>query len=118
MKVLKYSIVILAIMLLSCNRQSSFDKTKWVMGGNMEFPYRNSMLKDLTTNYKLVGLKYSELIVLLGQPQYNSSTSSLGYEIDTHYDVIDPIYNKKLEFTFSKDSIITSFKVNEWKKGQ
>lgn len=105
-------------MLLSCNQQIKFDKTKWSTGGNMEFPYRDRMLKDLTTNYKLVGLKYSELIVLLGQPQYNDSASSLGYEIDTHYDVIDPVYNKKLQFTFNKDSIITSFKVDEWKKGK
>jgi hypothetical protein len=52
---------------------------------------------------------------LLGQPQYEDSTS-LGYQIDTHYDVIDPVYHKQLELTFNKDSIITSFKIDEWKK--
>ncbi|MGE5518902.1 MAG: hypothetical protein ACM3VS_03165 [Candidatus Dadabacteria bacterium] len=117
MKVLKYSLIAFTIILISCNQQSKFDKTKWATGGNMEFPYRTSMLKDLTMNYKLVGLKYSELIVLLGQPQYHDGTLSIGYEIDTHYDVIDPVYNKKLVFTFNKDSVITSYKVNEWKKG-
>jgi hypothetical protein len=111
----KYIITLFVIILLGCNHQIKFDKTKWTTGGNMEFPYRNSMLKDLTTNYKLTGIGYSELIALLGQPQYNDSVS-LGYEIETRYDVIDPVYNKTLRFSFNKDSTITSFKVDEWKK--
>ena len=55
----------------------------------MKLPYRNKMLKDLTTNYKIVGIPYSQLILLLGQPQYNDSTS-VGYEVETRYDVIRP----------------------------
>ena len=31
---------------------------------------------------------------------------------------IDPVYTKDLTFTFSRDSIITTFKLVEWKKKQ
>jgi hypothetical protein len=78
--------------------------------------YRPKMLTDLTTNYKLKGLKYSELIELLGIPDSKDS-SSLSYKIIVDYGHdIDPVYTKDLDFTFSKDSIITAVKVNEWKK--
>jgi hypothetical protein len=105
---------------LSCNGDSpmKFDKTKWREKIDPAFPspYRKRMLKDLLTNQKLVGLKYTQLTDLLGEPNFNDS-SSLSYKIivDYGYD-IDPVYTKDLDFTFSKDSIITAIKVNEWKK--
>lgn len=105
-------------MLLSCNQQIKFDRTKWKTKDDMEYPYRNDMLKDLTTNYKLVGLKYAELLELLGQPNFKDS-SSLTYKIIEDYKQdIDPVYTKNLNFTFSSDSVITLFKIDEWKKGQ
>ena len=74
------------------------------------------MLTDLTTNYKLTGLKYSQLIDLLGIPDSKDS-SSLSYKIIVDYgNDIDPVYAKNLDFTFSKDSVITSFNIDEWKK--
>jgi hypothetical protein len=74
------------------------------------------MLKDLTTNYKLVGITYSELVSVLGVPD-NKDSSSLTYKIVVDYGMdIDPVYTKNLDFIFSDDSIITSLKVIEWKK--
>lgn len=35
-----------------------------------EYPYRNSMLKDLIANYKLKGLKKDEVEDLLGAPNH------------------------------------------------
>ena len=68
---------------------------------------RQKMLTDLTTNYKLTGLKYSQLIDLLGIPDSKDS-SSLSYKIIVDYgNDIDPVYAKNLDFTFSKDSVIT-----------
>ena len=82
----------------------------------MEFPYRNKMLKDLTSNYKLVGLKHSEIVNLLGDPNFSDS-SSFAYEVIEDYGSdIDPVYTKNLDFEFGKDSIITAFKIAEWKK--
>lgn len=74
------------------------------------------MLGDLTVNHKLVGLSYSQLVRYLGEPD-TSTDSSLVYRIAIDYGSdIDPVYSKDLEFSYSKDSIITSFKILEWKK--
>ena len=124
MKYRKISFIILQFValiffLLSCdNKQIKFDKNKWNEQTDPLFPssYRPKMLKDLTSNYKLAGFKYSQLIALLGIPD-NKDSSSLSYKIVVDYGHdIDPVYTKNLDFIFSKDSIITSVKVNEWKK--
>lgn len=109
--------VIIAL-LVACNnnKQVKFDKSKWTLKNDMEYPFRRQILNDLTTNYKLIGLNYSQLIELLGRPNYKDSVS-VAYIIVENYGLdIDPVYTKNLDFTFSKDSIITSFKVNEWKR--
>lgn len=100
------------------NYEARFDKISWITKVDPAFPppNRNMMLKDLTTNHKLVGLKYSQLIDTLGPPDFKEDYS-FGYTIEEKYGHdIDPIYVKSLTFYFSKDSIITSFKVEEWKK--
>jgi len=124
-KHIKFSLIILqftiVVLLFACNdssKQVKFDKAKWNEQTDPLFPssYRPQMLTDLTTNYKLVGFKYSQLIELLGTPDTKDS-SSLSYKIVVDYGHdIDPVYTKDLDFTFSKDSTITSFKVDEWKK--
>lgn len=74
------------------------------------------MIKDLTTNHKLIGLSYAQLISYLGDPD-GKETNSVVYTIAIDYGSdIDPVYSKKLEFSYSKDSTITSFKILEWKK--
>lgn len=125
MKHIKFSIIILQfttiIILFACNdnnMQVKFEKSKWNEQTDPLFPssYRKQMLTDLTTNYKLVGFKYSQLIELLGTPD-NKDSSSLSYKIIVDYGHdIDPVYTKDLDFTLSKDSMIVSFKVEEWKK--
>ena len=110
----------LVFLFSSCSNEEKFNKEKWNERTDPAFPppYRKTMLKDLTTNHKLVGLKYSQLIELLGEPNFNN-TNSLAYKVIEDYGHdIDPVYTKNLDFTFSKDSVITSFKVDEWKKGQ
>ncbi|ANI87970.1 hypothetical protein A9P82_00740 [Arachidicoccus ginsenosidimutans] len=105
--------IIVSLLLFSCSN-IPFNRKKWnEIDAGVPY-YRKDMLEDLTTNHKLIGLKYPELISLLGQAEFRSS-DSLIYTIDLHYDVIDPDYGKDLVFTFNKDSIITSFKINEWK---
>ncbi len=110
--------VLLTFLLSSCTNEIKFDKTKWDKQPDLGFtpPYRNKMLPDLTKNYKLVGLKYSQLIEILGKPNFVDK-NSLGYAIIIDYGHdIDPIYTKNLYFTISKDSLITSLQVEEWKK--
>ena len=115
MYAVKYSFLIVAIILLGCNRQLKFDKVKWLTKDDMEYLYRDKMLEDLITNYKLKGIKYIEVVKSLGQPQFSDNTS-LSYEVIVHYNGIDPDYTKSFELLFNRDSIITEYKVNEWKK--
>jgi hypothetical protein len=123
MKYIKYNVgiiyfVALVCVLQACNTEIKFDKVKWDEQPDLAFtpPYRNKMLTDLTTNYKLKAMKYSEVVNLLGTPNFKDSIS-FGYDIIIKYGSdIDPVYTKTLNFIFSKDSIITAFKVDEWKK--
>jgi hypothetical protein len=112
--------VIFLLSLFGCNpdRQIKFDKGKWNDQIDPLFPssYRSRMIDDLITNYKLIGLKYSRLIELLGVPDMKDDTS-LSYKIVVDYGHgVDPVYAKNLDFSFSKDSVIISFKIDEWKK--
>ncbi len=112
--------VIIVIWGFSCRgiTEEKFDKAKWNYYEDPAFPpsHRKKMIKDLTTNYKLSGMSYSELVALLGKPNFRDSLF-VGYEADVDYGRdIDPVYIKNLLFTLSKDSIITSFRVHEWKK--
>ena len=113
-------LIALVSLLNSCNNEIKFDQAKWREYPDLGFtpPYRKKMLTDLITNYKLKGAKYSEIISLLGAPNFQDSTS-FGYDIITRYGSdIDPVYTKAIDFTFSKDSIITSFNVEEWDKNK
>ncbi|HVY74878.1 MAG TPA: hypothetical protein VG890_08625 [Puia sp.] len=109
-----------ALMLFSCKGKSAekFNKAKWIEQVDPLFPpeKRSLMLDDLLKNYKLEGLTYRQLIDILGIPDSKDDTS-LSYKIVVDYGKdIDPVYTKNLDFTFSKDSIIKSFKLSEWKK--
>ncbi|PZF71425.1 hypothetical protein DN068_19245 [Taibaiella soli] len=95
-----------------------FDKEKWNYQTDPAFPpdYRNRMVNDLTQHHQLVGLHYPQLIQLLDQPSFIDS-AAVSYELDVDYGRdIDPVYIKNLNFYLSKDSIVTSFKIEEWRK--
>ena len=112
------NLLVVIHILVSCNDtgQLKFDKTKWNTKDDNEFTYRNKMITDLTTNYKLVGLKYREIRVLLGETDYRD-TISFGYSLFEDFGSdIDPFHSKNLDFKFDKDSKITSFNIEEWKK--
>ena len=115
-KMLRLMFIIFTLLLFSCNNNEKFDSNKWSTKDDMVYPYRNSMLKDLTTNHKLIGLKNYQLINLLCRPNYKDETSLAYITLEDYGSDIDPVYTKNLDFTFSKDSIITSFKIDEWKK--
>ena len=103
------------MILISCNY--SFDKTGWLKKEDVEdYPLRDNMLKDLLSNYKLRGLKYGELIDLIGKPQINDS-STISYQIEVDYGFnIDPVHTKYLTFELNKDSLVVDYKIEEWKK--
>jgi hypothetical protein len=109
---------LLVTLLSSCNTNIKFDKAKWDQESEIAIPspYRDKMLLDLTTNQKLVGLKYNQLVLMLGKPDF-IDTIGLAYSvvIDYGHD-IDPVYTKNLSFSISKDSIVQSFNIEEFRK--
>ena len=87
----------------------------------MEYPYRKSMLKDLTTNHQLKGLTYKQLIDLIGEPQKNlvGKSDEIYYPITTEYGhptlSPDSVGSITLAFKLNKDSIVTDFRIDKWK---
>ena len=75
------------------------------------------MLNDLVKNHKLKGLTYQQLIDSLGAPgNFSDNDDTVRYEIVTRFESdIDPTSGKNLNLTLGADSIVTSYKISEWK---
>lgn len=115
-KIVNLIICVLVICISSCTFNTKFDRRKWV-DSDRAFPsqYRDGMLIDLITNYKLKGLTEKQLIDLLGTPDH-AEANGIYYNINIEYGGdTDPVYSKKLEFICSKDKIVESFSLKEWK---
>lgn len=104
--------------LVACNGSIKFEKAGWIEKGDLGlYPKREKMLYDLTTNYKLKGLSYKQLIDLIGQPEKNAmGSNSIYYNISVDYGHdIDPIYIKTFVVEFNNDTV-KQYKINEWKE--
>jgi uncharacterized membrane protein len=119
MKSFKSKIIFLSLnlLLLSCDHNIKFEKSGWLETDDPDgYANRENMLNDLISNHKLKGLKYSEIIDLLGPPENyenkNSNIISYNIVLDFGHD-IDPVYTKDLDLEFSKDSIVQDFKLVE-----
>ena len=114
-QILIYSFLIL---LFSCNSDIQFEKVKWLKLDDMEYPYRKSMLHDLVNNHNLKGLSYKQLTDIIGEQQKNlvGDRSEIYYPILTEYNSIDPVHTITLIFKLDKDSIVTEYRIDEWKK--
>jgi hypothetical protein len=111
-----FGFVATVMILFACNQQMKFEKSKWRLKDDMEYPYRDEMIRDLTMNNKLTWMKYAQLNELLGEPNF-SDTMSVTYKVLEEFGFdIDPVYSKNLTFFLSPDSTILSFEINEWKK--
>jgi hypothetical protein len=75
------------------------------------------MLKDLTKNHNLVGLKPKDVIALLGAPDGVDSVA-YNYQITIKYEGVDPVGGEDLCIYFNKDTITTAFKVVDWGKNK
>lgn len=117
---LKLINIFVLLCLISCNSNAKFEKMGWNQKGDLNsYPNREKMLNDLMENHKIKGLKYSELVNLLGEPEINKTSESLTafYNIQTEYGSdIDPVYIKNLEISLSIDSVAQSCIVTNWKK--
>lgn len=64
-------------------------------------------------------MSFTQMTKLLGEPSRceNVNIDSPYYTINTDYGHdIDPVYTKILTVYLNKDSVITNYKVKEWRK--
>jgi hypothetical protein len=74
----KYRWLLLLLLPLLCCRSDQhstsnttaekFDKVKWLVKTDKEYPYRDAMLHDLVYNQTLKGLHYDSVLHMLGHP--------------------------------------------------
>jgi len=115
---MKRLLLIFLVLLAACHFNQRFDKLKWNTFDSMFYPYRDAMLDDLLKHHSLKGLTYKELTTQIGEPvRSRDDKDNPYYQIVTDYGSdIDPVYTKILTIHLSKDSIVTGYKVEEWKK--
>ena len=91
-----------------------FDKTKWAIKKDDEYPYRAHMLKDFIARYKLNGIKKETIISLLDQPD-RSDNGFLFYNIskETFANLPVPLHKKTLVIKIASDSTIEWRKIHE-----
>ena len=128
MKHIKYNSTIFVMvcflytLLSACKYDSKFEKKKWQELNDMSYPYRNSMVQDLMKSYRLKGLTYRQLTSLIGEEEKNMTaisgdTNQIFYSVLTDYEWdIDPVHTITLVFNLNKDSIVTDYHLEEWKK--
>lgn len=93
--------------------EEKFDKIRWSTMSGTEYPYRNSMLKDLIANYKLKGLKKEEVEDLLGPPNRTDS-NYLFYLVDrTVIAGFFTLHTKTLVIKLNQDSTVEWRKIHE-----
>jgi len=112
-----------SILIVTCGQhkqESKFNKVQWAEfddsnGG--EYPHREKMLNDLVENHKLKGLTYRQLVDSLGAPgKFDNDDDTVRYEIITKFESdIDPTYGKNLNLTLGADSVVTSYRILDWK---
>ncbi len=114
--------IIFLLIIHSCKfgQEIPFDSELWIEDGN-EGGYpekRELMLDDLLKNYHLKGKTYQEIQHLLGRDLSGNDDMDdriLQYNVITDFRWnIDPMYTKDLFIYFSKDSVVTGYKVKEW----
>ena len=98
---------------LSCHHakqpeKETFDKTKWAIKVDADYPYRDKMLTNLMT-YELHGIKQDSILKLLGTPD-NVDTDYIFYNIAQERMSGFTLHTKTLVIKFKKDSTL------EWRK--
>ena len=94
------------------DNDSSFNPAKWKIKDGSNYPYRNSMLKDLMTDEDFRDLKRPEVLDLLGEPD-RVDTNYLFYRVKQRRLVIWPIHTTTMVVKFTEDSLIEWMKIHE-----
>ncbi len=115
---LKLLVVCTVFTLISASCQQSFNRTAWDDCDSGMCNQRKYMLDDLLNHHQLKGMTRKQLVKLLGDQNYTpTSPYEMTYNIITDYGWdIDPVYIKNLTFYLNKNSVVTAYKVEEWRR--
>jgi hypothetical protein len=115
----KLSVLAFVSLICSCSSETKFDRAKWLKSDDvMSFPNRKSMIKDLAENVPMKGMKYRDVLELLGPPQYPwDHVMKIQYVVEDDFGSdFDPVYSQTLILRFTMDSLVRAVEVEEWKK--
>ena len=110
-------LLVLALCCIACNNDKAkktgsdtstaikFDTAKWRIKNGDDYPYRDELLKYLTTNNKLKGWKKDSVVVFLGQPDKIDS-NYLFYRIAQKRIGFFPLHIKTLVIKLAADSTV------------
>jgi hypothetical protein len=92
-------------------KEQKFDKAKWLIKKENQYPYRDKMLKDFISSYKLNGYGKDSLLNLLGEPE-RVENGHLYYPISQTYlpNTTFPLHTKTLVVK------LTAANTVEWRK--
>ncbi len=87
------------------NPGMAFDKNKWSIKKDDDYPYRDSMLNDIIVTKLVKGLKPDKVIALLGEPE-RIDTNFMFYRISQERLGFWPIHTKTLVLEFGPDTTV------------
>jgi|GEM_PF-5355340 len=100
---------------VECVTKMKFDKSLWLKNQKRDcYRDREKMLYNFLDTHKIKGLKYSEIVKLLGTTEIVSTSHSthLRYIVTTKKDsTIEKKYSTELLISLDKDSIVQSYMV-------
>ena len=104
---LKKTFILILFLFSSCfTEQKKFTKEKWSEWGDVTYPQRKKIVKDLITNHLTNDMCYMHLINLLGKTSpIDLKSNAIYFEIEEKYSQdIDPVWIKYLEIELNTDS--------------
>lgn len=119
MKTKIFRVLLISIILYSCNEHPKFDVKKWNDESDRDFfKNRNAMLEDLLDNYVLKGKSIKELEKIFGYIDYDSTINQkrISFEVYQEWRGIDPSLTKYLVLRLNKNKIVDSIYVYTYKR--
>lgn len=114
----KLLIAISLVGILSCkhkaftNEQRAFDKKDWATKVDLDYPYRDKMLRDLVDHYTLKGMPKDSLLQLLGPPD-RTDNGHLFYTVAAERWGLLTLHSKTLVIKLAGDSTVEWRKIHE-----
>lgn len=90
----------------------TFEKAKWSLKKEDDYPYRDKMLSDLMESDTLKTLNKKEVLELLGKPN-RTDENFLFYTVSQQRLAFWPLHTKTLVIKFAKEDSVEWVKIHE-----